>query len=54
LTIHDDGRGFDQSVVADGHYGIVGMRERAQKVGGLLAIDTGTNGTTVSIEWGPR
>jgi signal transduction histidine kinase len=54
LTIHDDGRGFDQSVVADGHYGIVGMRERAQKVGGLLAIDTGASGTTVSIEWGPR
>jgi signal transduction histidine kinase len=54
LTIHDDGGGFDQDSVAEGHYGIVGMRERAQKVGAVLAIDTDRDGTTVSIEWGPR
>lgn len=54
LTIHDDGSGFDQNSIAEGHYGIVGMRERAHKVGAVLAIDSGGDGTTVSIEWGPR
>jgi signal transduction histidine kinase len=54
ITVHDDGSGFDQEIVAEGHYGIVGMRERARKIGALMAIDTGQTGTTVSIEWGPR
>jgi signal transduction histidine kinase len=53
LTIHDDGSGFDPHAIADGHYGIIGMRERAQKIGAQLAIDGGNEGTTVSIEWGP-
>jgi signal transduction histidine kinase len=53
LTIHDDGVGFDPQAVGDGHYGIIGMRERAQKIGAQLAINGGNDGTTVSIEWGP-
>jgi signal transduction histidine kinase len=54
LTVHDDGEGFDQQLVGEGHYGIIGMRERAQKIGAVLAIEAGSQGTTVSIEWGPR
>jgi signal transduction histidine kinase len=55
LTIHDDGRGFDQERVEEGHFGIIGMRERAQKIGALLEINSSAEeGTTVSIEWGPR
>lgn len=40
LTIADDGIGFDPSTVdsMEGHFGIRGMRERAAKVGGDLAI----------------
>jgi signal transduction histidine kinase len=53
LTVHDDGGGFDETSVGQGHYGIIGMRERAEKIGALLKIDGGNGGTTVSIEWGP-
>jgi signal transduction histidine kinase/ligand-binding sensor domain-containing protein len=46
LQIVDDGKGFDPrtreatpaSNVSDGHFGIVGMRERAARVGGVLMI----------------
>jgi len=38
----DDGSGFDpeQIVVADGHLGLVTMRERAEMAGGTLSIET--------------
>jgi signal transduction histidine kinase len=54
LTIHDNGLGFDPNVIGEGHYGIIGMKERALKIGAKLAIDANEGGTTVSIEWGPR
>jgi two-component system, NarL family, sensor kinase len=38
LTIEDDGRGFDAKKVAAGRHGIVGMRERAESIGGTLRI----------------
>jgi two-component system NarL family sensor kinase len=39
LLVADDGRGFDpQSPAAGGHFGLPGMRERAQRVGGALQI----------------
>lgn len=41
LVVRDDGRGFDASRLApgsDGHFGLVGMRERAGRVGGAVAI----------------
>lgn len=39
LTIEDDGLGFDtKSKVSTGHFGLVGMRERAELVGGTLAV----------------
>lgn len=44
LTIRDDGRGIDQDEVAakrrDGHFGLVGMEERAVRSGGTLRIST--------------
>jgi len=39
LLVRDDGIGFSQ-VGADGHFGLPGMRERAQLVGGQLLIDS--------------
>jgi len=38
LTISDDGSGFDESAVRPGSFGLVGMRERAELVGGNLRI----------------
>ncbi len=39
LTIEDDGCGFDpQGNESTGHFGLVGMRERAELAGGLLNI----------------
>jgi ligand-binding sensor domain-containing protein/signal transduction histidine kinase len=44
LSIRDDGHGFDprpHSNGADGHFGIVGMRERAEEMGGTLHVNGG-------------
>src|SRR5207247_10360105 len=43
LTVRDDGRGFDVRRVAEdpkkvGSYGLVGMRERAELIGGALGV----------------
>lgn len=42
ITIRDDGIGFDPQAAAalSGHYGLLGMRERARMVGGTLEIDS--------------
>ncbi len=41
LTIQDDGLGFDmKSDASTGHFGLVGMRERAQLAGGKLKIES--------------
>lgn len=42
ITIRDDGRGFDPagSIGQTGHYGLVGMRERARLVGGAFEVDS--------------
>jgi signal transduction histidine kinase/ligand-binding sensor domain-containing protein len=53
LTIKDDGRGFvtenaDGSRV--GHYGLIGMRERAMQIGAELTFDSApARGTTVRV-----
>ena len=43
LTIRDDGCGFDPKLVDSGkpgHFGILGMRERASHIGGRLSLST--------------
>ena len=51
LRVEDDGRGFDAAVPkAAGHFGLVGMRERAAKVGGILDVRSAEGrGTTVRL-----
>ena len=52
LRIKDDGRGFEPACVLsgrDGHFGILGMRERAQRLGGELDL-TSCPGTETTIE----
>lgn len=51
LEVRDGGLGFDPHLVNDGHYGLVGMRERAEAVGASLAVDSRPgSGTTVRLE----
>jgi len=51
LEVRDDGQGFDPAGVGDeGGMGLAGMRERAERLGGTLTIDsTPGGGTTVRI-----
>jgi signal transduction histidine kinase len=52
LTVQDDGRGFDpRDKVSTGHFGLVGMKERAELAGGKLTIDSQKGrGTKVVLE----
>ncbi len=50
IEMRDDGRGFDPTAGASesGHYGLLGMRERARLAGGTLAVEsTPGKGTTL-------
>lgn len=53
LDVEDDGRGFtppaDMSLVSSGHMGIIGMRERAQFVGGTVRV-TSSPGRGTRVE----
>ena len=53
LSVEDNGRGFsgDLPSMQDGHFGIAGMRERAQQIGGTLTVNSRNGqGTRVSVE----
>ena len=51
VEVADDGQGFDvETAIRPGHYGIVGLKERARLTGGQLAIDSAPGkGTTVQL-----
>jgi signal transduction histidine kinase len=50
LTIADDGAGFDPRQIPGGHFGLEGMRTRAQILGGQLQIDSAAGrGTRVTL-----
>jgi signal transduction histidine kinase/ligand-binding sensor domain-containing protein len=52
LRVADDGRGFDAASAPPGHYGLVGMRERAAEIGAALEFTGGPGrGTAVSVVW---
>lgn len=49
LRIRDNGRGFEQQDVftsSGGHFGLIGMRERAERLGGELRLASQPNGGT--------
>jgi signal transduction histidine kinase len=56
LRVHDDGRGFDVAVrlegaAADGHLGVVGMRERVRAHGGGFRLSSRPGGgTTIEVD----
>ena len=58
ITVKDDGIGFEQDQVLDlayllanKHYGVVGMWERAEIIGAVMRFDSTPNGTTVHLTW---
>jgi len=53
MTVADNGRGFaaDAPSMADGHFGIIGMKERAQQIGGSVTVTSKAGeGTQISVE----
>lgn len=56
MTIQDDGCGFDgqphpQSSGPEGHFGLAGMRERAEEIGGTLVVESAVGrGTRVAVQ----
>ena len=49
LIVRDDGRGFDSKVAGNGkagHFGLIGMKERAEQIGGTLSIRSGDGSGT--------
>src|SRR5260221_6067021 len=52
LEVRDDGTGFDlagNSTGENGHFGIIGMRERVEQLGGSFRLDTRPGGGTVVV-----
>jgi NarL family two-component system sensor histidine kinase YdfH len=52
LAVRDNGKGFDVNQRVSGHYGLVGMQERARLAGGELKIESGKTGTCVRFHAG--
>ncbi len=57
LRVEDDGRGLDpvltDQAAEDGHFGLLGMRERARLIGRHLRIRSAPGeGTTIVVERG--
>jgi signal transduction histidine kinase len=51
LTIADDGRGFDPAAVNGTHYGLKGLRERAEMIGASLEVSSRPEqGTSIRLE----
>ena len=52
VSIADDGHGFEAGTVYEGHFGLVGMAERARKIGAAFDVRSSPSGTTISVTWG--
>jgi signal transduction histidine kinase len=54
LTVRDDGQGFDYQESMNGdarHFGLIGMQERAVRIGGTLKVESRTGaGTEVLVD----
>jgi len=53
LEVRDDGIGFDPGTVESGHYGLLGMRERARLAGGGLEVSSEQGQGTAIKAWLP-
>lgn len=53
LRIRDDGRGMDSHTIAygrKGHFGLIGMKERAERLGAHLTITSSSCGTEITLQ----
>jgi len=54
LRVRDDGNGFEPSTAGGtetGHFGLIGMRERAARIGGHLTLESKPGaGTDLRVE----
>jgi len=48
LCIEDNGRGFDLGKATEG-FGLIGMQERADRIGAIISIETNDAGTAVCV-----
>jgi len=52
LAVQDNGDGFESTQSNEGHFGLVGMRERAAIVAATFELEsTPGEGTVVSMTW---
>lgn len=52
LRVSDNGTGIDPSITdrgKDGHFGLLGMRERAERIDGKLTLLTSSSGTEIKL-----
>jgi signal transduction histidine kinase len=53
VRVSDDGDGFDVAESPQGHFGIIGMKERAAEIDATFDLSSMAGaGTVVTIEWG--
>lgn len=52
LSVSDNGKGFKPTEMSDGHLGLQIMKERIEKIGGTLELDTSIDlGTKITLIW---
>jgi NarL family two-component system sensor histidine kinase YdfH len=49
LEVRDNGKGFNTKQESKGHYGLIGMHERARLTGGMLSVESDANGTCIQF-----
>jgi len=53
VRVRDDGCGFDPEAASsqpNGHYGLIGIRERTKRIGGVLTLNSGSGvGTELTL-----
>jgi signal transduction histidine kinase len=55
FCVSDNGSGIDRNLEADQRYGLIGMQERAERIGARLSIEpSNSGGTNVTVSWGPQ
>ncbi|MBC8086060.1 MAG: hypothetical protein H7Z40_02260 [Phycisphaerae bacterium] len=58
MWVRDDGCGFDSSHTSPpGHWGLIGMRERAASINAALSVSSSPNNGTevvIAVPGGPR
>ncbi len=52
LTVRDNGQGIEETTLKEGrpgHFGLMGMQERAARIGATLTIESNAQGTTITV-----